>query len=565
MLWGEYLMDKDKEEKYYKLLEKMVDVSCMTTGYTREAFLEPIKEFCELFHIAKGVTEFYESPRRALMHEGEVLVDYDNGHGDVEIHKITIMPSSGIVLIGTLYMSKDDEPLTDDEFEKVDIAYRLVLGFLTRRRLQKTVIKLGFYDEKGYPNLRSFINYVDEKIVNKQLYGLTAVCTNLVHFSLINQEIGREHGDVVLSNFFDLLRDKIGDNGIICRMGGDNFVMMISNDLLDDILDILSGTAVCYDRISGNRVWVTARAGIYVIPEDINVQDPGQIMDCIHPAVYIAKQRGINFIYYDEEMSENREKVKQVRKRFIDGMKKREIHAYYQPKVDINTGKVVGAEALCRWIRDGKMVMPMEFIPVLETSMDICALDFRILDIVCGDIRAWLDKGIDAPRVSVNFSRKHLVDADLLERIIGIIDKYSVPHEYIEIELTETTTDVEFKDLKRIVEGLMKAGISASVDDFGNGYSSLNLIREIPWDVLKVDRTLLPKSDEDDDSITNRMYKHIIAMAHDIGLECVTEGVETEKQLGILRDNKCNIAQGFYYDKALPVEEFVEKLGDFRY
>lgn len=561
----EIFMEKSKEERYYKLLEQMVNISCRIKGYTKEDFLVPLTEFCELFRIAKGVTEFYENRARALAHDGEILIDYDNGHGDVEVHKIVITPDSGIVLIGTLYMSKDDEPLTDEELEKVDIAYRMVLSFLTRKRLQKTVVRFGYHDEDGYPNVRAFFRFIDGKIVDEQLYGNTAICMNLKHFSLVNQEIGRDRGDIVIRNFFNMIKDTIGEDGIICRMGGDNFVMMFKNELLDKVLEMLSGSAVSYDRLGGNRINVSASAGVYVIPEDININNPNQIMDCIYPAVYMARQRGINVVFYDENMSQNREKVKKVRTNFVEGMKKREIHAYYQPKVDIETGKVVGAEALSRWIHEGKMVMPMEFIPVIESSMDICALDFRILDIVCGDIRRWLDEGREVPRISVNFSRKHLMDADLLEHTLGIIDKYNVPHDYIEVELTETTTDVEFKDLSRVVNGLMNEGIYTSVDDFGNGYSSLNLIRSIPWNVMKVDRSLLPKEEDPDGSITHRMYKHVTAMAQDIGLECITEGVETERQIEILRQNNCHIAQGFFYDKALPVEEFEKKLGDFRY
>ena len=558
-------MEKGKEEKYYHLLEKMVDISTLTEGYKREDFLEPITEFCETFRIAKAVSEFYLNPRRMLDNDGEVIVDYDNGHGDIAVHKITVIPDSGVVLIGTLYMSKDDEPLTEEELEKVDIAYRLVLSFLARRRLQKLVVQLGFYDEAGYPNIRAFMKYTDDLINQNKLDDNIAVCMNLQNFSLINQEIGRELGDIVMRNYFHMLKDTIGDKGTIVRMGGDNFVLIFKSDIQEKIIDMLSGTPVCYDRETGNRVNVSARGGIYVIPDRNEIKDPSQILDCIVPTSFLAKQRGISLVYYDDEISQNREMVKKIRTRFVEGMKKREIHAYYQPKVDINTGKVVGAEALCRWIHEGKMVMPAEFIPVLERGMDICALDFRILDIVCCDIRKWLDEGREVPRVSVNFSRKHLIDVDLLNHILGIIDKYKVPHKYIEIELTETTTDVEFKDLQAIVNGLMREGIFTSVDDFGNGYSSLNLIRVIPWNVLKVDRMLLPTGDESKDSVTNRMYKHIIAMAHDIGLECVTEGVETEKQIEILRQNGCAIAQGFIFDKALPVEEFEKRLDDFRY
>ncbi|MBQ6034836.1 MAG: EAL domain-containing protein, partial [Ruminococcus sp.] len=220
---------------------------------------------------------------------------------------------------------------------------------------------------------------------------------------------------------------------------------------------------------------------------------------------------------------------------------------------------------LCRWIRDGRIVPPMEFIPVLEQNTDICQLDFYMLDSVCADIRRWLDEGGNVVRISVNLSRKHMMDVDLLEHIMNIVDKHNVPHEYIEIELTETTTDVEFRDLKRVVSGLQQQGIYTSVDDFGMGYSSLNLLREIPWNVLKVDRCFLPVDSDDSTSSRTVMFKYVVAMAKELGLECIAEGVETQNQVKILRDNNCLYAQGFLFDKPLPLADFEKRLksGDY--
>jgi EAL domain-containing protein (putative c-di-GMP-specific phosphodiesterase class I) len=215
---------------------------------------------------------------------------------------------------------------------------------------------------------------------------------------------------------------------------------------------------------------------------------------------------------------------------------------------------------LCRWIRDGEVISPADFIPVLEETNDICKLDFYMLDKVCQDIRKWLDQGRRVVRVSVNLSRKHIMDSRLLDNIIGIIDRNNVPHEYIEIELTETNTDVGFRDLKLVVSGLQSAHIYTSVDDFGMGYSSLNLLRVIPWNVLKVDRSFLPLDDEDADSIRSIMFKHVVTMAKELGLECIVEGVETPAQLCTLRENNCDLAQGYLFDKPLPVDEFVTRL-----
>ena len=236
-----------------------------------------------------------------------------------------------------------------------------------------------------------------------------------------------------------------------------------------------------------------------------------------------------------------------------------------QPKINLKTGAPAGAEALCRWFRDGQFIMPADFIPTLEMSTEICKLDFYMLDRVCRDIRRWLDEGRQVVRISVNLSRRHIMDYDLLQNIIEIIDRHSVPHQFIEIELTETTTDVEFRALKRLVSGLQAAGIYTSVDDFGMGYSSLNLIREIPWNVLKIDRSFLPDNQDEPDSTRSVMFRHVIAMAQALGLVCIAEGVETQSQVEILQESSCVLAQGFFFDRPLPTADFERRLQDYRY
>ena len=258
-------------------------------------------------------------------------------------------------------------------------------------------------------------------------------------------------------------------------------------------------------------------------------------MNRIVQAYLIAKRENTNdIIYYSDEFKLAKAREVKVQRRFANALKKREFLVYYQPKVDIHTRKIIGAEALCRWIHKGTLIPPIDFIPALERGYDICRLDFYMLDSVCRDLRRWLDARLPVVRISVNLSRRHLVDPDLFEHIVEIIDRHGIPHDLIEIELTETTTDVEFRDLKRVVADLQASGISASVDDFGVGYSSLNLIKQIPWDVLKLDKSILPQ-EGDDEARGGRMFAHVIAMAHEMGLTCVAEGVETEDQLDIMR------------------------------
>lgn len=228
-------------------------------------------------------------------------------------------------------------------------------------------------------------------------------------------------------------------------------------------------------------------------------------------------------------------------------------------------GSLVGAEALCRWFHAGKIIPPAEFIPVLEQTSEICRLDFHMLECVCRDMKRWSDEGRKLIRISINFSRKHIYNAYLPETIAEIVDRYDLPHELIEIEFTESTSEVEFSELKRMATELSNMGFSISIDDFGIGYSSLNLIKDIPWDTLKIDKSFLPDGYGKDNDMSNIMFRHVVSMTNQLGMECITEGVETIEHVNTLRSNGCDIAQGYYFDRPLPVADFEDRIAKGKY
>ena len=244
---------------------------------------------------------------------------------------------------------------------------------------------------------------------------------------------------------------------------------------------------------------------------------------------------------------------------FPEALEKEEFLVYYQPKVYLTDYRLAGAEALCRWLHGDELIPPGSFIPVLEQSNAICALDFYMLDHVCQDIRKWLDEGRDVVSVSVNLSRCNFDNKNLLNDVLNTIDMHNVPHQYIEIELTETAIDINLKDLKELVFGLQGHGISVAVDDFGTGYSSLNLVRELPWNIIKIDKSFLEEN-EDAPEQNRVMLKHIIAMSHEMGISSIVEGVETFEQVKMLKESNCLMAQGFCFDMPLPKEIFEERL-----
>lgn len=559
------IMDTDRTAVYNKIFERMIDSMTSFGNFDREEFVSILNEICEHFNLSKGVTEFYESLSAEKEGKGEILIDYDNGKGEknVAVFRRIVTPSMTVIK-STLYMPDDADPLSDEEYRRLDLMLRSMLSFISRNRLQTLVEKLAFYDENGYPNINYLMRHIDLMNEKGNIHGNTAIQFNLSHFSLVNKEIGRSAGDVALRKYFETVKSVIGENGIICRVGGDNFAAFFKSNLLKYVLQIAEGFPVVYDEENEKRIMISACVGVYEIPDDYYFERSGDIIGKIFSAAQDAKSElNGTVVYYNEKSLADKEKKMHVRRFFKEALANGEFHAFFQPKVNILTGEIVGAEALCRWVIDNKIVSPIDFIPILEQNTDICHLDLYMLDIVCKNIRRWLDEGRSVVRVSVNLSRKHLIDVDLIEHLLKIIDSNRVPHKYIEFELTETTTDVEFTDLKRIVTALRDNGIFITVDDFGVGYSSLNLIREIPWDVLKLDKCFIPT--EENYGVTELMFRHVVSMAQAMGLECVAEGIETEKQIEILRDNECVIAQGYYFDKPLPIEEFEKKLNGFRY
>lgn len=522
-------------------------------------------EISLMFRLSKGVTRVYRNPREEMMGVGETMCCFDLHKEDELVHHVRIVSSIMTIVTMDVYMTPDTDPLNEDELRKVDLVMRSTVSYISRNRLRSLVEELSFTDDSGYPNLRSIRHYLDGKLGVGKMDGMVGLYYNLRHFGLINQEIGRVAGDMVMNSHFAGLTKIIGEDGRTFRLGGDNFIAFFRKENLDPILEYLTETNVRYESAE-TPVIVSSSVGVFVIPDGMVIHDQGEVLEKILVTGHSAQSSGgENIVYFSEEILARKERISRVQKLFPEALRNEEFKVFYQPKVNTDTGELCGAEALCRWFRDGEVIPPMDFIPALEQTIDICRLDLYMLEHVCKDIRRWLDEGRKVVRISVNLSRKHMMNADLLGTITNIIDSVGIPHRYIEIELTETTTDIEFNALKRVVGGLQQEGVYTSVDDFGIGYSSLNLIRDIPWDVLKVDRSFLPVEKDDPYSTRSVMFKHVVAMARELGLECVAEGVETHRQLKVLRENNCNLAQGFLFDKPLPLEEFESRLDNPEY
>lgn len=546
---------------YSRLLNEFIIEGEKIEQYRDPAFNKILEPICKFLRISRISSAVFDSTCDSATIKSAPHIYYDDGNADsTRVLKFTETNVRACKANYSFMQSKSGQDWSDEEVQQIEAIEKLIYTFCDRSYASTIAKDLSMRDNDlmVYP-LTFFLATVKNLIRQGRIGEFGGVYFNLRHFSSINDRFGRDCATNIMRLFIHGIQEKILYEECICRVGGDNFVVLFKKDNLNIIKNYLSGMPITFND-GDETVTITTTAGYYMIPDA--TESATDVMDRISTAYQLAKSvYKRHFLFYDDEIMQHQTHVKEIEMMFPSAIENEEFKVFYQPKTQLNNYQLAGAEALCRWFRNGKIISPGEFIPVLEGSKAICTLDFYMLDHVCRDIRRWLDEGREAVKVSVNLSRLHLGDGDLLESILRIIDKYKVPHHFIEIELTETTTDVDYKELKKIVYGLREQDISTSVDDFGVGYSSLNLIREMPWNVLKIDKSFLPTQEEEDkDPSKVKMLRHIITMSQDLGLECIVEGVETAEQVKLLKDCKCYLAQGFYFDRPLPVKEFEQKL-----
>ena len=258
---------------------------------------------------------------------------------------------------------------------------------------------------------------------------------------------------------------------------------------------------------------------------------------------------------YDAKVYTQMQRVSRIERSMKDALENHEFKAYLQPKYNLETGKIVGAEALVRWIRkDGTMVYPDEFIPVFEKNGFIVNLDFYILGEICKMIQRRVQAKKSCVPISINQSRVLLQEKDYVSKVAGVLAHYNTPPRYIELELTERIFRDDLTELADMMDKLRTLGVRWSIDDFGTGYSSLNLLKELPVDIIKIDKSFL---DETESSETSKIIiRKTVELTQELDKTVVCEGVETENQADYLRGIRCDMAQGYLYAKPMPMDEF---------
>lgn len=413
------------------------------------------------------------------------------------------------------------------------------------------VTKLLYYDE--------FVSTLKSGFAVGFGHRLSICCADITNFKYINEVYGYEMGDRLLTLFAKTFYDYFSRVLAGCREYSDNF-LMAGKIPVGVPEERIRERFIEFGKLFVERAAELVPDGNIAVNIGSSVLDPDD--DDIETAIAnanvarkVARMRfeesSVKVEVFNHDMIAKRHKEQELISGLKDALDNDEFKVYYQPKISSETMKICGAEALVRWVKPtGSMIYPDEFIPAFEQDGCIAQVDYRVYEKVFKSLRARLDAGLECVRISMNVSRVHMFSRSFISYIDYLLNRYHIPVGLLEFELTESMYVEELPMLKYSVDHLRAKNIKLSIDDFGSGYSSLNMLTEIPIDVIKLDRVFMKEELSDNDKI---IIGTIIDMCHHLGIKTLCEGVENEDQVAFLRYSFCDEMQGYYFAK--PIEE----------
>ena len=445
------------------------------------------------------------------------------------------------------------------------VSFALILAFIEKREQEQRqeIFDTAFKDPvTGSFTMARFREEV-EKILQKNLdQKFALVIFDIDNFKLINDLYGFRQGDLVLNHMANVLEEVLDPKKgeIYCRLIGDIFLFLINyqedKNIIDRVNKIYKAVQDCY-AVTDIHYNINTCFGIYRITDYL----PFYLMlDRASLAKKTAKGT-VNqyYAFYSENYFKNVLQSKEIENSMQQSLKDDEFELYFQPKCFFNKDKIDSAEVLVRWNhRKMGLISPDQFIPIFEHNGFIIKLDFYVLEKALQNIRAWLDEGLKPYKLSINFSRLHFKDELSLSKIKILLDFYKIPAELIELEITESAVMNNTSEAEKFVQGLHELGISVAMDDFGSGFSSLNVLKDLPFDTLKIDKEFL--RDFGTNQRASAILEGIINMLKSMNTRVVAEGIETQAQADFLTSLKCDLAQGFLYYAPMHIIEFKKLL-----
>jgi len=414
----------------------------------------------------------------------------------------------------------------------------------------------------GLPNRMLLSDRIGRAIVLSQRHGtkVAVLFLDLDGFKHVNDSLGHSIGDKLLQSVAKRLEGCVRASDTVSRQGGDEFVVLLSEvqqaeDVAISARRILEAVATDHP-IDAHNLHVTTSIGMSVYPDD--GADAETLIKNADIAMYQAKENGRqSYQFFEPAMN-----VRAMERQFIEAglrraLERHEFEVHYQPKVDLRTGRITGAEALIRWTHPVRgPISPVQFIPVAEECGLILPIGAWVLREACNQARAWADAGLPAVTMAVNVSAMEFRDEKFLEGVFAILSETGMDPRKLELELTESVLMKRAESTARILQSLRESGVRVAVDDFGTGYSSLSYLRKFPVDALKIDSSFIRQLSTDGDDTT--IVTAVIGMARSLNLRVVAEGVETREQLAFLRAHQCDDAQGHYFSPPVLPGQFAK-------
>ncbi len=521
-----YMVDqKEKTILYYNAIFKIITPS-IYVGV----------KYDEIFAGNANLEENYQSELRP---NAEILVNY------------ILKTDAGDRVI---YLIKKVVPLTLADGREVFVVYvKNTEDYI--RQLEGIDLLTSAYSMKG------LFSHYQNSIQGKSESDYMLCTFDVSKFKNINDTKGFHAGNTLLQKISTVLRGFIRTQELFCRMSGDQFAVLLQCNSNEEAIARMNGLFAKLEEMreeSFSDVGIAYICGIVDVEKDVEINI---LMDRANIARKTAKGSHTNkIIFFDQSFEDRLSNEAKIESRISAAVENGEFTPYLQPKFNLKTMEICGAEALVRWITPTGMMFPDLFIPLFEKNGFITTLDFIVYKKVMEHIRSCLDKNIKVYPISLNVSRNHIHNKNFATQILALVDEYKIPLELLELEITESVFVEDREVLKFFVDNIKHIKIKVSIDDFGSAYSSLQVLKDIHIDILKIDKGFLDNIGTDTEFRKDELVlKNIIRLAKDLHCKVICEGVETEEQIEVLKGIGCELGQGYVFARPMPIQEYEEK------
>ncbi|MAN66278.1 bifunctional diguanylate cyclase/phosphodiesterase [uncultured Hyphomonas sp.] len=504
---------------------------------------------------------------------------------------VLLLSSAAVAAITAWFFAREFQNVLVDftrylEVAQVDPSARLSnVSFVELRRLRSVVIRsvgklrrdndalrrTAYEDPRtGMPNLIALEEHITKTLPRAKYETPAAlIVLDLDNFTRASERLGALASEAVLkacgqrmTTALDALEGPVRtglNDCMLAAMQADSFALYlpsaVSRDYVSNIARAIRLAFADPFIVSGQSVTLGISGGIVIAPEDADTMH--KLFRHAELALrQVRNDTGSGFRYFSPRLNRVARGKYMLEAELRDAVANREFKTHFQPKIDFQTGQVVGAEALARWIRpNGKIISPNTFIPLAEETGLVNQIGEQVLEAACESARIWMQEGFNAT-VAVNVSPRQFQASDLTETVLAILKRTGLPPNRLELEITESMAVSEPEKVARVMRPLRSLGTKLAIDDFGTGHSNLSILTQLPFDVFKIDRQFVSALESDEQAPA--IIEMILAMAETLGLNTVAEGVETERQADFLRRRGCSMAQGFLYSAGLPHEAFMD-------